>query len=299
MASGDEQKKLRKGPWTAAEDEKLKAHVKEHGEKKWNKAGNKLNRDNKSCRFRFLCHLKENLKKTPISQVEEEMIVQLHQQLGNKWATIAKQLQGRTDNEIKNFWNTRKKKLERSILHHHHPSLPPPSPTPNNNHCCNTVPHPPAPMLATSTYQLPGRTDNEIKISRKEWLELANLHPHHPSLSLPSPTPNNNHHHRSDTVPPPPAPMLAPSTSQHENYQPTGFNSCRSSIAFGSPTTSTLFDFERPPIAEVMFKEIWNELLDIAAAEGYGGGGFMKFHAEQQKRKLCAGGKEDSTKSRM
>ncbi|KAK1280054.1 Transcription factor GAMYB [Acorus gramineus] len=273
MASGDEEKKLRKGPWTAAEDDKLKAHVKEHGEKKWNKAGNKLNRDNKSCRFRFLCHLKENLKKSPISQVEEEMIVQLHQQLGNKWAIIAKQLQGRTDNEIKNFWNTRKKKLERANLHHHHPSLPPLSPTPNNNnHCSNTVPPPRALMLAASTSQLPGRTDNEIKNSRKERLELANLHPHHPSLSAPSPTPNNNNHHRSDTVPPPPAPMLAPSTPQV--FQ----------------ELSTRFDFERPPIVAKDFWETW---------KGDGGGGFMRFHAEQQKRKLCAGGKEDSTKSRM
>ncbi|XP_058074090.1 transcription factor MYB101-like [Magnolia sinica] len=133
---------LKKGPWTAAEDAILTEYVKNHGEGNWNavqkNAG--LSRCGKSCRLRWANHLRPNLKKGSFSPEEEQLILELHSKLGNKWARMAAQLPGRTDNEIKNYWNTRIKRRQRAGLplyppemqrksnfHQHRMSLSPPS----------------------------------------------------------------------------------------------------------------------------------------------------------------------------
>ncbi|XP_042477868.1 transcription factor MYB101-like [Macadamia integrifolia] len=107
---------LKKGPWTAAEDAILMEYVKKHGEGNWNavqkNAG--LSRCGKSCRLRWANHLRPNLKKGTFSPEEERLILELHSKLGNKWARMAAQLPGRTDNEIKNYWNTRVKRRQRA-----------------------------------------------------------------------------------------------------------------------------------------------------------------------------------------
>ncbi|KAK2639728.1 hypothetical protein Ddye_027523 [Dipteronia dyeriana] len=130
---------LKKGPWTAAEDSVLTEYVRKHGEGNWNavQRNTGLARCGKSCRLRWANHLRPNLKKGAFSPEEERLIVELHAQLGNKWARMAAQLPGRTDNEIKNYWNTRVKRRHRQGLplypqeiqtqqhggnhHHHHP----------------------------------------------------------------------------------------------------------------------------------------------------------------------------------
>ncbi|XP_074584891.1 transcription factor MYB86-like [Curcuma longa] len=107
--------KLRKGLWSPDEDAKLVDHITRHGHGCWSSvpklAG--LQRCGKSCRLRWINYLRPDLKRGTFSQKEEDLIVHLHESLGNKWSQIAAGLPGRTDNEIKNYWNScMKKKLK-------------------------------------------------------------------------------------------------------------------------------------------------------------------------------------------
>ena len=86
---------LKKGPWTAAEDEILYVYVRENGEGNWNavQKNTGLARCGKSCRLRWANHLRPNLRKGSFTGDEERLIIQLHAQLGNKWARMAAQVQ--------------------------------------------------------------------------------------------------------------------------------------------------------------------------------------------------------------
>ncbi|KAI4966552.1 hypothetical protein ZWY2020_040550 [Hordeum vulgare] len=110
--------RLKKGPWTSDEDQLLVAHVRRHGEGSWNAVRREtgLLRCGKSCRLRWANHLRPNLKRGPFSPEEERLILRLHGLIGNKWARISAHLPGRTDNEIKNYWNTRRKRRNRAGL---------------------------------------------------------------------------------------------------------------------------------------------------------------------------------------
>ncbi|CAM0902190.1 unnamed protein product [Alopecurus aequalis] len=107
---------LKKGPWTAEEDQKLVSFLLGNDQCCW-KAVAKLAgllRCGKSCRLRWTNYLRPDLKRGLLSDEEERTVIQLHEQLGSRWSKIASHLPGRTDNEIKNQWNTHiKKKLRK------------------------------------------------------------------------------------------------------------------------------------------------------------------------------------------
>lgn len=109
---------LKKGPWTSDEDAILMEYVSQHGEGNWNavQKHSGLSRCGKSCRLRWTNHLRPDLKKGAFTPEEERLIIELHAKMGNKWARMAVELPGRTDNEIKNFWNTRTKRKQRAGL---------------------------------------------------------------------------------------------------------------------------------------------------------------------------------------
>ncbi|XP_073284664.1 transcription factor MYB30-like [Primulina huaijiensis] len=103
---------LKKGPWTAEEDIILVNFINRHGHGNWRalpkRAG--LLRCGKSCRLRWMNYLRPDIKRGNFTREEEETIIKLHQELGNKWSVMAARLPGRTDNEIKNVWHTHLKK---------------------------------------------------------------------------------------------------------------------------------------------------------------------------------------------
>ncbi|XP_059274598.1 transcription factor WER-like [Lycium ferocissimum] len=103
---------LKKGIWTLEEDRKLAAYVSRYGCWNWRQlpkfAG--LSRCGKSCRLRWLNYLQPNIKRGNYTEEEDEIIMKLHAEIGNKWSAIAVHLPGRSDNDIKNHWHTSLKK---------------------------------------------------------------------------------------------------------------------------------------------------------------------------------------------
>ncbi|KAJ4955950.1 hypothetical protein NE237_012733 [Protea cynaroides] len=102
----------KRGLWSPEEDDKLKNYIIQYGHGCWSSIPQKtgLQRSGKSCRLRWVNYLIPGLKRGLFTVQEEELVLTLHHMLGNKWSQIAQHLPGRTDNEIKNYWNSYLKK---------------------------------------------------------------------------------------------------------------------------------------------------------------------------------------------
>ncbi|AES70376.1 transcription factor MYB97 [Medicago truncatula] len=235
-SGGGDEANLKKGPWTTGEDTILIDYVTKHGEGNWNAVQKNigLNRCGKSCRLRWANHLRPNLKKGAFSHEEEKIIVELHAQFGNKWARMAALLPGRTDNEIKNYWNTRIKRRQRQGL-----------PLYSDEHDRPNTPTTPS-QCVTPTGTNPNNITPKFEFFNQNHHQYQQQQQQHQHLHPLSPTPT---HHQSPLS----SPLQHRQQRQH-SYSPHTFIETSPTPLSSSPSPLS-FTFQRPaPLLSTPFR---------------------------------------------
>ncbi|KAH7309417.1 Homeodomain-like protein, partial [Stachybotrys elegans] len=112
--AGPAQAGQRRGPWSQFEDDLLMTLIQNHGCSNWVRISQELgSRSAKQCRERYHQNLNPSLNHEPITKEEGQLINYLVDTKGKRWAEIARQLHGRCDNSVKNWWNGSQNKRRR------------------------------------------------------------------------------------------------------------------------------------------------------------------------------------------
>ncbi|KAM7487456.1 hypothetical protein LguiB_024940 [Lonicera macranthoides] len=248
---------LKKGPWTSEEDQKLLAYIEQHGHGSWRalptKAG--LQRCGKSCRLRWTNYLRPDIKRGKFSLQEEQTIIQLHALLGNRWSAIATHLPKRTDNEIKNYWNTHIKKRLTKM------GIDPMTHKPKTDALSSGTTN-----LSHMAQWESARLQAEARLVRESKLFVFNSNPYQPEISssLPAQLPNKA------TTPPLCLDVLKAWQARFGFFSPTGSLESPTSILNFSdsivpPTTVGLAGNPTPVMADQNSGEAAKQTMDDMA----------------------------------